>query len=250
MVVLTSCTTQGHFLERSLVSGGETRHYRVWLPKDYNRLRRWPVILFLHGSGERGDDNLRQLTIGLPAVLDDFADRYRFVVVIPQCPLDREWYGDEETKVLAALDAAMTEFRGDPRRVILTGISMGGAGTWYMGRHRDRFAALVPVCGEVVRQRDDPFPQPPPDDLARILAAPEPYKRMAAAIVPTPVWAFHGQSDPVIPARETRSMVAALSALRDPVIHTEYPGVGHNAWDSAYAEPALPEWMLQQRLVK
>jgi len=170
-----SCSPNPQFIERKIAIEGRTYRYRVWLPPRYTKLRRWPVILYLHGSNERGDDNLRPLTSGLPLALSHDPRRFRAIVVIPQCALDTEWYGEQEQQALAALDATIKEFRGDRRRVILTGMSMGGAGVWYFARHPQRFAALVPVCGEVVRAADDPFPIPPPPDLAKILASSNPY---------------------------------------------------------------------------
>ena len=237
------------FLSRSVVVAGERYSFRVWLPPRYTRLRRWPVILYLHGSGERGDDNYAPLTSGLPDALMEFGSRYPFIVIIPQCRDGSEWYGPMEEQALAALEASITEFRGDRRRVILTGISMGGAGTWYMARLPDRFAGIVPVSAEVVRQHDDPFPQPVPRDLGAILHSQEPRDALARAIgAMTPVWAFHGADDDEIPADESRWMVAALRAIGNPVRYSEYPGTGHNAWDRAYADPQLPVWMMQRQL--
>lgn len=242
-----TCSPQSKFLERRVTIEGRTYRYRVWLPPHYTKLRRWPVILFLHGSGERGDDNLRQLTIGLPALLARDPARYRAVVVVPQCALGHEWYGEMETQALAALDASIKEFRGDKRRVYLTGISMGGAGVWFLARHRSRWAAVVPVCGEVVRQADDPFPIALPPDLAQLLHTPNPYGALAAAIGPTPVWIFHGADDNVISPDQSRRMYAALIAHHGDVRYTEYDGVGHDVWDRAYGEPALPKWLFAQR---
>jgi predicted peptidase len=242
-----TCSPQSKFLERRVTIEGRTYRYRVWLPPHYTKLRRWPVILFLHGSGERGDDNLRQLTIGLPALLARDPARYRAVVVVPQCALGHEWYGEMETQALAALDASIKEFRGDKRRVYLTGISMGGAGVWFLARHRSRWAAVVPVCGEVVRQADDPFPIALPPDLAQLLHTPNPYGALAAAIGPTPVWIFHGADDNVISPDQSRRMYAALTAHHGDVRYTEYDGLGHDVWDRAYGEPALPKWLFAQR---
>jgi predicted peptidase len=237
------------FLSRSVVIGGERYNYRVWLPPRYTRLRRWPMILYLHGSGERGDDNYAPLTSGLPDALMDYGSRYPFVVVIPQCRDGFEWYGPMEQQALAALEASIVEFRGDRRRVVLTGISMGGAGAWYMARLPDRFAGVVPVSAEVVRQDGDPFPQPLPPDLAAILHAQDARDTLARAIgAMTPVWAFHGADDEEIPADESRWMVAALRAIGNPVRYTEYPATGHNSWDRAYSDPQLPAWMLQRQL--
>jgi predicted peptidase len=242
-----SCSPQSRFLERQVTVEGRLYRYRVWLPPRYTKLRRWPVILFLHGSGERGDDNVRQLTIGLPALLARDPSRYRAIVVVPQCAVGHEWYGEMETTALAALDASINEFRGDRRRVYLTGMSMGGAGVWFFARHRSRWAAVVPVCGEVVRQSDDPFPIALPPDVAKLVTAPDPYAALAAAIGSTPVWIFHGADDTVIPADQSRRMYIALRVHHGNARYTQYPGVGHDVWDHAYGEPSLPKWLFAQR---
>ena len=248
LLLLSACSPTTTFLERSVTVGGHQYRYRVWLPQHYTKLIRWPVILYLHGSGERGDDNVRQLTIGLPVALRLYPQRYRAIVVIPQCASDQEWYGAMEQQALAALAASIREFRGDPRRVVVTGLSMGGAGAWYMARHRGRFAAIVPVCGEVARRPDDPFPIPLPPDLARIVGAPDPYASLARAIGRTPVWAFHGDRDDTIPVTESRRMTAALRAGGGEVHFTEYRGVDHDSWDRAYSDERLARWILSRRL--
>lgn len=223
--------------------GEHTYKYRVWLPPHYTKVHHWPVVLYLHGSGERGDDNVRQLANGLPVALTHHEQRYKCIVVIPQCHDGQEWYGEMETQALAALEATIREFRGDPRRLYITGVSMGGAGTWYLARHR-RWAAVLPVCGEVSRQPNDPFPIDPPADLARIAGASDPFAAMASAIGPAPVWAFHGSDDPVIPVTQSRAMAAALG---NTARYTEYKGAGHEIWDRVYDDPNVVHWMLGQK---
>jgi predicted peptidase len=117
-----------------------------------------------------------------------------------------------------------------------------------MARHNRTFAAIVPVAGEVVRTPDDPFPSDPPPDIARIVGASDPYATLAANIGSTPVWAFHGALDPVIPVTESRSMIAALRKAGNNARYTEYPKGEHNVWDAAYANAELVHWMLQQKL--
>jgi len=236
------------FIERSILLGDARIRYRVYLPPGYSMIRRWPVILFLHGSGERGADNLRQIAVGLGDAAREFPQRYHCIIVFPQAPFGEEWYGQTELQAMAALNQAMIEFHGDRRRIYLTGVSMGGAGAWYMARHPRLFAAVVPVCGEVVRQPDDPFPSEPPPDLKALLGAPDPYAALARAIGTTPVWAFHDADDPVIPVSESRRMFEALKSAGGNARYTEYPDGGHEAWVRAYADPALPAWLLQQRL--
>ncbi|HYM61492.1 MAG TPA: prolyl oligopeptidase family serine peptidase [Thermoanaerobaculia bacterium] len=236
------------FLERSVTLGERTYKYRVSLPARYTRVRKWPVILYLHGSGERGDDNTAQLGVGLPPALQAYPDRYKCIVVIPQCRPGQEWYGEMESMALAALDKTMAEFRTDPRRVYLTGISMGGAGAWYIARHHRRFAAVVPIAGEVARQPNDPFPSDPPPDIALIVGAQDPYATLAEQIGNMPVWAFHGAKDDVVPVWQSQKMIAAIRARGSRAHYTEYPDAGHDCWDLAYANPDLVHWLLNQRM--
>lgn len=250
-LLLAGCSTSTEgFLDRSVAVNGRFYHYRVWLPPHYTKIRHWPVILFLHGSGERGDDNLSQLTVGLPLVLSGEPDRYPAVVVLPQCAADQEWYGVMEQQALAALDSSIDEFHGDRARVYLTGISLGGSGVWYFARHPQRWGALVPIAGEVVRQSDDPFPRRPPPDLMKMLLSPDPFAALARDIGKVPVWVFHADDDGEVPVEQSRRMVAALKAAGGNVRYSEYHGVGHDSWDRAYQDPQLALWLMQQKKAK
>ena len=246
-ILLASCSRHSEFRSRQITLSDQTYRYRVWVPNHYTKLRKWPVVLYLHGSGERGEDNERMLANGLPSVLQKYQGRYRCIVVIPQCRFGQEWYGEMELQALAALDQAIKEFNGDPKRVYVTGISMGGAGAWYMARHHNKFAAVVPVCGEVTRQQDDPFPTDLPPDLASIMESKNPFASLAAAIDGTPVWAFHGAQDGVIPVSQSREMVTALRARGGTVHYTEYPNGEHDIWDDAYGDSAMVKWLFRQR---
>lgn len=248
LLAIAGCTRRSHFLERSVTIGEHTYRYRVWLPAHYTKLHHWPVILYLHGSGERGDDNVRQMGSGLALALERFGERYKTVAVLPQCRMGEEWYGDMEAQALGALEQTIREFHGDRHRVYLTGVSLGGAGTWYMARHGRKFAAIVPVAGEVARAADDPFPTDPPPDLARIVGSRDPFMAMAEAIGKTPVWAFHGSADDVIPVTQSRSMFQALKQIGGNVRYTEYAGAGHDIADRTYANADLVHWLLSQRL--
>lgn len=249
-ILLTTCARRSRYLERSVTLGDHRYSFRIWLPPHYTKVHHWPVVLFLHGSSERGDDNARQIATGLAPALERYGERYKCVVVFPQCADSQEWYGEMEQQALAALNATILEFHGDQRRIYVTGVSMGGSGAWYMARHSRRFAAVIPIAGEVVRKPDDKFPIDPPPDIARIVGAPDPYAKLAAAIGRTPIWIFHGADDDVVPVTESRSMFAAIRNAGGRAQYTEYSGVGHNCWDLAYGDRNLVHWMLSQRLGK
>ena len=185
----------------------------------------WPVILFLHGAGERGTDGARQATVGIGPAVTRFPWRYAAIVVMPQCPRNVQWSPPVLEGALAALDAVLTTARADERRVYLSGISMGGFGTFALAaRFPARFAALVPVCGW-----GDPATMSRP--LARM-----------------PVWVFHGADDDIVPVTGSREMVAAIRAMgNERVRYTEYRHVRHNSWDMAYADPELPPWLLRHQ---
>lgn len=233
------------FLQREIKSNGQTFCYQVFVPEEFTRTKKWPVILFLHGAGERGTDCESQTQVGIgPAIRRHLAE-FAALVVMPQCRPDSVWIGAMEEQALAALDQTMAEFNGDPQRTYLTGLSMGGYGTWYLAaRHPGKFAALAPVCGGII---------PPPGRLfplhaLKLVPSDQPHASIARKIGKTPVWIFHGEADPVIPVAESREMNAALQALGGNVRYTEYPGVGHNAWDDAYAETEFWSWLFSQAL--
>jgi len=229
----------GTFQQRVVLLGDVSYRYQLWLPPGWSAAGRWPVALFLHGAGERGDDGVRPTGVGLGPALREHPERWPLLAVFPQSRDAMGWRRPMLRQALAALDAVLLDCGGDARRQYLTGISMGGYGSWRLALDEpDRFAALVPICGgldasplAIARAGGDPGD--PPAAAARILAH-------------VPTWIFHGADDRVIPVTESRVMVEALRAAGAPVRYTEYPGVGHNAWDRAYAEPELPEWLLAQ----
>jgi len=234
------------FLDRALRFAGREWRYQVYVPRAFDPGEEWPVVLFLHGSGERGTDGLRSTCQGVAQAIRIHPERFPLIAVFPQCPDDSVWIGQPADAALAALDQAMVEFHGDPRRVYLTGLSLGGYGTWHVAAsHPGRFAALVPVCGGIVE------PSAPHHVKASPLVrgAGDPYAAMAELVRGTPAWIFHGGDDPIIPAAESRRMSAALKALGSPETLTVYEKVGHGCWDDAYGEPGLWPWLLAQRLV-
>lgn len=242
-----SARVQTGFLDRSVSVSGKTYRYQVYVPADFHSRKSWPVILFLHGSGERGSDGLLQTDVGLPHAIRQNASRFPFVVVIPQCSQDMTWSTPAmRTQALSALDRSMKEFHGDRRRVYLSGLSMGGFGTWeFVVAQPGRFAALVPICSGVRPLSDWPDLRV---DLPGDPKNTDPYAEVARRIGKTPVWMFHGDSDKSVPVEESRHMAGALKAAGAEFKYTEYPGVGHNSWDKAYAEPDLVPWLLSKSL--
>lgn len=233
------------FLNRTLMLDGQRYRYQVYVPPEYDARREWPVILFLHGAGERGEDGLVQTQVGLGTAMRRFVERFPAIVVFSQARPGQVWSGATEEVALRALERTIREFRGDRRRVYLTGLSLGGYGTWRIAaNHPELFAALVPICGGVVPPARVAFPA---EALAEVGADSDPYGRVARRVSAIPAWVFHGVDDPLVPVEESRTMVAALRRAGGNVRYTEYPDVGHNAWDPAYAEAGLMPWLLAQR---
>ncbi|HNS52059.1 MAG TPA: prolyl oligopeptidase family serine peptidase [Anaerolineae bacterium] len=220
-------TQTAHTLE-TIVPKAVHLPYLLFLPGDYGRDpgRRWPLILFLHGAGERGSDFALVRRHGIAKVVEQCPD-LPFITVSPQCPADSTWM-TELDGVVALLDDVIARYAVDTDRLYLTGLSMGGYGTWYMAAlHPDRFAAIVPICGG----GDWFFGFP---GRVRVL------KHL-------PVWAFHGAEDPLVPLEESQRLVRVLEECGGDVRLTVYPGVGHDSWTKTYDNPELYSWLLSHR---
>ncbi len=234
------------FLDAVVTVEGRAYHYRVYRPLNWSANKKWPVILFLHGAGERGNDNMSQTNIGIGAFLRKHHD-LPAVVVLPQAAEGKWWTDpDMELYALHALDEAMKRWSGDPDRIFLTGISMGGYGTWSMAsRHPEKFAAIVPVCGGIrsvhIAWHDLTVPA--------VSVAENPYAQVAKGIV-CPVWAFHGSKDDVIPVVETYFMVRSLLAAGRDARQTIYENGDHHIWDETYANPELWRWLFSKKLAR
>lgn len=239
---LVAQPAQTGFLNRSVDVAGVSYRYQVYVPHAYSTSQRWPVILFLHGAGERGTDGLFQTQVGIGAAIRRNASSYPAIVVLPQVPRDSLWTGVPGKAAIAALDRTMSQFSTDPDRVYLTGLSMGGNGTWHLAyRYPDRFAAIAPICAFVT-----PFP-----NMRGMPAVPaeagEPFAALAKQLVRVPTWIFHGEADPVVPVAQSRQAMDAFRAAGGNVRYTELLGVDHNAWDPAYSSKQFQEWLFAQR---
>ena len=248
-MTLAGCRTTGEpeapgrFVEREIVSDGIARRFQVFVPAARMGGGKLPIILFLHGSGERGSDNRIQLDAGLGPYVREHAADFPAIVVFPQVEENGDWRGGNTDMALAALDAAAAEFDGDPQRTYLTGLSMGGYGTWEIAlKAPTRFAALVPICGALL---------PPSEKLAfhvgEVANAIDPYAALAAKLGGVPTWIFHGARDNVVPPDDDRKIFAAFKAAGADVQYTEFPDAGHNSWDATYRHGPMWEWLFAQR---
>lgn len=237
------------FEKRSLIRNQDTLLYRVQFPFHYNPDKKYPLVLFLHGAGERGNDNEAQLFWGA-TLFSDSANRSRYpaIVIFPQCPKEEFWAllnlperprvypadiftvgsgtppGKALALVMELLDSLLNSGSIKSNRIYLGGLSMGGMGTFeLLWRRPSLFAAALPICGG-----GDP-------------------DRVSSYAPHTAVWAFHGDKDPVVPPELSRIMVEALKKAGGRVKYSEYPGVGHDSWKNAFSEPELLPWLFRQK---
>ncbi len=218
---------------------GQSLNYRLLKPKNYDAAKKYPLVLFLHGAGERGADNVAQLKHGAPLFAKpDVREKFPCFVVAPQCPpeqkwADIDWSSDTPTQpakvspsmglTLGALDVLQKEFSIDADRLYVTGLSMGGYGTWdLITRFPEKWAAAVPICGG--------------GDKAK-----------AALAKGVPIWAFHGANDPTVKLVRTVEMIDAIRAAGANPLYSEYPYVQHDSWSNAYGESQLLPWLFAQR---
>jgi predicted peptidase len=213
----------------------DTIPYRLLKPMEVKENQQYPLVIFLHGMGERGNDNIINLKYITSLFLDE-NNRTEFpcYVAVPQCPITEKWtYPDWYRKpqkpistVMSLIDSLKTLPTIDANRIYIMGLSMGGYGTWYLLTHYpSTFAAAVPICGG-----GDP--------------------RQVENFRTTPVWAFHGAEDITVPVEESRNMIEALRKVGANPKYTEYKKVGHNSWTPAFQEPQLLPWLFSQQLLK
>jgi len=224
-----------HYEARKFTNkAGRSIQYHLMKPVDFDAKKPYPVLLFLHGLGGCGSENKRNLTdAGVPKIFADekLRRKYPAFVLVPQCPRGSFWAGSirgRKAPTMAALavemlEAVVKEFKIDRTRIYVTGLSLGGFGTFGMVSARpDVFAAAVPVCGGWKAGKD--------------------IKGMATV----PFWIFHGGADNVVPPKLSREMAEALKKAGGTVTYTEYPGVRHNSWTKAYNTPELWSWLFAQ----
>ena len=227
-------------------SDGQSLHYRVHFPNVDPTTKEIPLVLFLHGAGERGYDNEAQLKHGVREFLrEGRSERFPAIIIAPQCPREKRWVetdwdlksgketfskkpSDSMKLVFQLVDEVRAQQRVDATRLYVTGLSMGGFGSWYAaatyrGTNGDGFAAVLPICGG-----GDPL--------------------WADRYAATDVWAIHGDADGVVPVARSREMVAAITRAGHPgeLRYTEYPGVRHDSWTRTYSTEETYRWLFNQ----
>ena len=198
--------------------------YLLYLPAGYDEQpdARWPLLVYLHGAGDRGDDLSLLDQHGVPG-LTVAGQELPFIVAAPQCSA-RTWWRDEIPSLDAFVDGVIDGYRVDRRRVYVTGASMGALACWEVAMRRpERFAALAPLCGAIAR----------PADAVQVLKD-------------VPTWVFHGAKDEAVPIEQSQRLVDALEAVGGNVRFTIYPDAGHDCWTETYANPEFYEWLLAQ----
>jgi predicted peptidase len=221
LFLLLALQAEPKFEDKSIEINGAALKYQVCVPAGYDGSRPMALILFLHGSGEQGDDGAKQSSVGLgPAIKADPAAWAPFITVLPQKPKARDGWPAHEALMLGVVEKTKKEYKIDEKRLYLTGLSMGGNGSWILaGKHPGMWAAVAPICGW-----GKPADAPKLKDL--------------------PVWAFHGDKDTAVPLKGSQDMIDAIKAAGGDPKLSVYPGVGHNSWDKAYREEKLGEWFL------
>jgi predicted peptidase len=209
------------FQHRKL-QGYDNRQYAVFLPANYSPDKKFPAIMFLHGVGERGSNAGSCLNVGIGPEIAKRADKFPFVVIFPQ--VNGSWKSAEDEKIaIDTLEQAKREFSIDPDRVMLTGLSTGGYGTWRIGaKYRDRFAALVPMCGYS-------------------------YKEGVRQLTTIPIWCWHYSGDWAVGSGNSKDMVNRVNKAGGNAKLSMPGGLGHDVWTVAYDDPSLYQWMMSQR---
>lgn len=241
-----ACIVKAQFIPASYQIYGKELKYQIMFPEGYTETKTYPLLIFLHGSGERGSDNQKQLIHGKQFLIDNFYAKYPAIVIVPQCPEDDYWtnieqqeigdkstfnfnVGDQMTSSMSILIHLISNWKAsgkiDKSKMYVGGLSMGGMGTlellWRMPR---TFAGAFSICGGTN------------------------LKKLSLFAKNTSVWLFHGDKDNVVPVENSRNAAKKLKALGCNVKYTEYKGANHNSWDSTFAEKNLPSWLFSQRL--
>jgi len=208
--------------KRTFGEGKAALSYRLLKPEEYDGKKSYPLLVFLHGAGERGTDNTAQMRHGVAEFAKEAnRKKYPCFLIAPQCPAKRGW-GEYSKTVASLVESLCKEFSIDKKRIYLTGLSMGGYGTWTLLAQRpDLFAAGIPICGGG-------------------------NEKQAETLAKIPIWAFHGDKDTLVRPERSRTMIEAIKKAGGKPRYTEYPGVGHDSWTQTYRDPKVIAWLFEQ----
>lgn len=199
-------------------------NYLLYLPKNYNEDDKFPLVIFLHGAGERGEDLELVKIHGIPKLIAE-GKNFPFIAISPQCPTD-SWWTERTQDLNLLIDEILSNYAIDKNRVYLTGMSMGGYGTWKLAsEHPEKFAAILPICGG-------------PWNVC--------FKEKLPKLKELPIWTFHGAKDETVPIQGTEFIVNSLKELGNEARFTIYPEAGHDSWSETYENPEIYEWLLSQ----
>ncbi len=223
---------QGKLETRTVNTDSKNHTFQVHVPPDVENTPNLPVIIFLHGIGQRGSGGLVPTTGAGGAIARHYLGQVPAIIMLPQCRTESYWSDPVmEKMVIESLTQTIEEFEADEKRIYLTGVSMGGYGVWHLAsQFPNKFAALVSICGGSSIVSGDRF------------------DALATKVGKTPAWVFHGADDVVVPVTESRQIVAALEANGGNVKYNEYENVGHQVWMNAIGEKDLMTWLLAQHL--
>ncbi len=217
------------FIYKTVTVENETYAYSVYVPPTYRADKPWPMILFLHGSGERGEDGFKQTEVGIGRAIRLNSQRVPAIVVMPQCRRDDVWWSPKMTDmVLACLNETGRQYHLDPQQLYLTGLSLGGGGCWHFGALLDgRFAAIAPICAIHEERLDEP-------------------QSLVPRLAKLPLAVYHGALDQAVPVTDSRRMVQTLTEAGAKVRYTEYEDGTHGIWDRVYADAEFWNWLFAQ----
>lgn len=225
--ILAGDTSDTGFVKKVFKGKDGDSKYVVFVPHDYKGDKDYPIVLFLHGAGERGDDGNAPVNQGIGNAIKfkGGEKKFPFFVIFPQCRKGGTWKagGPDADRALAMLEETQKQYKIDSKRIYLTGLSLGGYGTWSLAAaFPERWAAIAPICGG--------------GDTST-----------AEKIKDIPCWCFHGDGDKAVPVQKSRDMIDALKKAGGSPRYSEMPYVGHNSWDPAYVTPELYPWLLSHK---
>lgn len=245
LLVTAVASAETGFLDKNIVLDKASYAYQVYIPKQYSTAKKWPIIVFLHGAGERGNNALLPTEVGLGSALRRAPEDFPTIAIFPQCPAEQWWSSQIcEQIALHTLEQVQQQYATNPDRIYLSGLSMGGYGVWHLAtKYQDRWAALYPIAGRVKPAQGN---LPAPGSVPEQYAGEALYQKTAQAVKHLPIWIAHGAKDNVVPVSESQKMSHYLTKQGADVTYREYADEWHNVWDTAYADKESITWLFNQ----